>query len=208
MLNLYIATRGFRAPVPAADSVNRVVDLLREQGVIGDFADSAYAPGRGVAHIFHADAHEVLLPAELTFDSLTIHVAAPPVRAKFLPQNHGEGFTDTRCGPCGEAIEQEVVELELARLRYYPPERFQLGCPSCGAGLRLRDVDFPFPVSLARFWIFIEGAATGRLTSSFVDRLSRQVGLQFVVVPEVPADEVDDWVPARRRRRRREFGPR
>ena len=199
MLNLYIAPRGFRAWDPPGLLVDEVVLLLQQDGVIGRRADGAYAPGRDVAQLFHKDACDSLLPAELTFDALTVHSAK---RATLLPRDHGEGFTLAECKLCAAELSAEELETPIAKLRYYPVDRFELQCPSCGSDLALANIDFGQPVAVARFWLFIEGAATARLNSSILVRVSRCLGRPLIVVPEVPEEDIEDWVPARRRRRR------
>ena len=198
MLNLYLTPRGLKAPVPTEDKIEKAVQFLQQAGIIGSRQDNAWIPGPTAAQMFNQEAHDDLLPAELTFDSLEICESSRP---QLLPQHHGEGFRDTLCGICGDEIGVEILEPELARLKYFPVSRFDLRCPSCGSELSFKQLDFELPVALAKFWIFIEGAGTSRLDHRLVDRLSKILGMLLTIIPEVPAEDVTDWVPARRRGR-------
>ena len=72
MLNLYLAPRGSKAPVPNTGAVDALFSQLREAGILGPHGDEGWVPGPGVASLFHADAAESHLPAELTFDALEL----------------------------------------------------------------------------------------------------------------------------------------
>ena len=200
MLNLYLAPRGFRAPVPAEPAIAALTAWLQEEELVGAFADGAYAPGRAVSRLFHQDALETHLPAELTFDALRL-VIQP--RARFLPERWAPGSVRAACGECGDPLDPLDVEDAIARLRYLPPERVSVSCPACRAVLGLRQLEFEHPMAWSRFWIFIEGAGLSRLNPSLLDRMGRLLGVHLAVVPEVPVEEVEDWVPARRALRRR-----
>lgn len=200
MLNLYIAPRSGKAPRPSEAAVDALVVRLVGGRIIGDEIDGVHPPGREVATFFHRDAGETCLPAELTFDGLTIHLGT---RARFLPPDNGAGFRTARCTVCGDELDEGPLERALDRLRYVPVERFELTCPSCRTALRLGQIDFGQPTAVARFWLFVEGAGTSRLNPVLLEEMSRVLGFPLVVVPEVPEEDVADWVPARRRRRRR-----
>lgn len=200
MLNLYLAPRGFRAPMPADAAVTALTDFLVQEGIVGAFADGAYSPGNAVTRLFHADALDSHLPAEVTFDALRI-VTVP--RARFLPEIRPPGTIRAACGECGDQLASDEVEEALARLRFLPPDRVSVTCPACRAVLGVRALEFEHPVSYSRFWIYIEGAGLGRLNHHLVERLGRLLGLSLAVVLEVPQEAVEDWVPARRALKRR-----
>ncbi|MFN3202287.1 MAG: hypothetical protein ACE366_28035 [Bradymonadia bacterium] len=199
MLNLYLTPRGLKGLVPTEEAIEQVLDFLKRVDIIGDHHDGAYTPGAQTAQLFHHDAYDDLLPAELTFDALRVETVS---RARLLPRNHGEGFPHTLCGVCGDEIGDDVLQPALGRLNYFPIDRFELRCPSCGSDLKLKEVDFGQPTAMARFWIFIEGAGTSRLDTALLDKLGRILGLNLTVIPEVPEDLAEDWVPARRAGRR------
>lgn len=202
MLNLYLAPRSGKAPMPADDAVDDVLAFLTDQGVIGNpLGADSFAPGVAVAALFHHDADELLLPAELTFESLSVHRAR---RARFLPvEVPASEFEDAVCTVCDEPIDTDALLDALEVLVYRPVDRFDYVCPSCRTELTLWEIDFGQPTAVARFWIKIEGAAFGRLTPAFVEQIAKRLGLPLVIVPEVPEEDVDDWVPARRLRNKR-----
>jgi hypothetical protein len=198
MLNLYIAARGTRTPVPTEEAIDATLAELRRLGVVGVFADGAWSPGPGAARLFRENTHDDYLPAELTFDALSVHTMPRP---RFLPRDQGHGFPQARCRMCGDLLDEDALDESLRRVEFFPVDRFELRCPACRSDLGLRDIDFGQATGVARFWIFVEGAATSRLNGALVDQLSRLLGVGLSVVPEVPLDDVEDWVPALRGRR-------
>lgn len=199
MLNLYLAPRSGKAPVPPDAAVDAVLAFLGEQQIIGGaLGPDAFAPGQAVAGLFHDDATELLLPAELTFESLSVNRGG---KARLLPRvAPAGGFEDAVCTVCDEPLDPDALADALEELVYRPIERFAFTCPSCRSELGLRQVDFGQPTAVARFWICIEGAAFGRLTGAVVEQIEKRLGLPLVVVPEVPPEDVDEWAPARRAR--------
>ncbi len=205
MLNLYLAPRSGKAPMPADDAIDDVLAFLADQRLIGNpLGADAFAPGVAVAALFHGDADELLLPAELTFESLSVHRSN---RARFLPvEVPADEFEAAVCTLCDEPVDTDALLDALEVLVYRPVERFDYLCPSCRTALTLWQIDFGQPTAVARFWIKIEGAAFGRLTAAVVEQIARRLGHPLVIVPEVPEDDIDDWVPARRMRRGRGRG--
>jgi hypothetical protein len=199
MLNLYLAPRGSKAPVPNTGAVDALFSQLREAGILGPHGDEGWVPGPGVASLFHADAAESHLPAELTFDALEVGGAT---RARVLPDLPDVLAAQARCGGCSDLLQPYEVEDALRRLKYLPIERFQVTCPGCRATLSFKEIDFAQPVAVARWWIRIEGAGTGRVNPGLLEKMGRILGLNMTVVPEVPTELVEDWVPARRTRAR------
>lgn len=200
MLNLYLAPRSARAPIPDADAVDAALDFLQREGLVGArTADHEHPPGSNVAALFHADAHDALLPAELTFDSLGVGGAPTP---RFLPERQKAGEFRPSCTVCGDGLDTRPLDEALVRLGYFAVERFTVLCPSCRTELTVKQVDFGQTTAVARWWLYIEGAATSRLNASLLDQLERLLGMPLVVVPEVPEEQVEDWVPARRALRR------
>ena len=199
MLNLYLAPRSGKAPMPADDAIDDVLAFLADERLIGNPLDrDSFAPGVAVAAWFHSDADDLLLPAELTFESLSVHRSR---RARFLPvEVPADEFEAAACTVCGEPADINALLDALEVLVYRPIERFDYICPSCRTPLTLREIDFGQPTAVARFWLKIEGAAFGRLTGAVVEQIARRLGQPLVIVPEVPEEDVEDWVPARRMR--------
>lgn len=199
MLNLYLAPKSGRV-LPAL-ALQNAEQLLRAQGIIGgEGADGECVPGRNVAHLYNRDAHDDLLPAELTFDSLKI-VHRP--RSFFLPMGQTvDAFPDPICTVCNDSVDLDALEDSLGEIAFRPVGRFSYDCPSCRTTLKIEQIDFGQNVAVAAQWIFIEGAGTSRLNPRVLDSLTRAMGSTLLVVPEVPEDDVHDWVPAHQRPKR------
>lgn len=191
MLNLYLAPRSKKAPVLGEVAIDAVVEFLRAGGIIGNSTgDGVHAPGPNVSALFHTDALDRLLPAELTFDSFSVHLDR---RARFLPRVTPEdGFIDAVCMVCEEPVDADMLDRALEALVYRPIKSFAYTCPSCRTELALDEVDFGQPVAFARCWFLIEGAAFGRLTPAVLNQMARRLGRPLIVVPEV-VDDHDPW---------------
>ncbi|MGK0359914.1 MAG: hypothetical protein ACI9U2_002220 [Bradymonadia bacterium] len=203
MLNLYLAPKSGR--VLSESALQSAEELLRAQGIIGavnehNGADGECVPGPSVAHLYNRDAHEDLLPAELTFDSLKF-VQRP--RSFFLPmQQTVDGYPEPTCTICDDGVDLDALEDSLGEIAFRKVERFKYDCPSCRTTLTINQIDFGQTVAVAAQWIFIEGAGTSRLNPRVMDSLTRVIGTTLLVVPEVPEDDVQDWVPAHQRPKR------
>lgn len=198
VLNLYLAPRSGRALVDLA--LMNAEEFLYGHGIIdGVGMDGDFIPGPRVSRLYNKDAHEDLLPAELTFDGLRI-VSRP--RPFFLPLDQPVDAYDTPlCNLCEDMIDLDALERSLKEIGYRSVERFAYQCPSCRSELRIDQIDFGQEVAVAAQWIFIEGAGTSRLNPKLIDSLGRAMGTALVIVPEVPEDDLTDWAPAHRRRR-------
>ena len=85
MLNLYIAPKSAKSPVPTQEAIEATIQGLKDSLVIGhSITPVEYAPGHRAGAIFHSDADNPLLPAEKTFDAMTVHVGN---RVEFVPQD-------------------------------------------------------------------------------------------------------------------------
>ncbi len=200
MLNVYLAPRKRSGAAPEEAAVASALAFLEREGLLAArTVDGEHPPGTNVAMWFHHDAHEGLLPAELTFDSLRVDGAPTP---RFLPERQKACGFDASCTVCGDTLDEKSLDEALVRLGYFSVDRFNCLCPSCRSELTLRQIDFGQSTAVARWWLYIEGAATSRLNGHLIDQLERLLGLPLVVVPEVPEEQIEDWVPARRVLRR------
>lgn len=195
MLNLYLAARA-SIEIPA-DVETNLAAFLEAKGLVGPQLPSGeFPPGPEVRWLFSQEAHDALLPAELTFDALSIERSPRP---RFLPEAV-EAFEDAECTVCGDPLDPDGLADELARLSLFSVERFALTCPSCRTELSLKEIDFGQPTEVSCFWLFIEGAGTTRLAPKVLERLSKLVGTPLVQVPEVIDSEGEAWVPPPTRR--------
>lgn len=200
MLNLYLAARGGTAV--SAEAEARLMAFLQGEGLVGPEGTSGeYPPGDEVRWLFNDDAHEALLPAELTFESLVVGRSGRP---RFLPESV-ESFEEATCTVCEDPLRAADLADELARLTVFPVDRFEFTCPSCRTPLTIKQIDFGQPTVVTQFWLFIEGVGTSRLSTRLLDRLERESGIALVIVPEVVEDHMEAWTPPpiRGRRRRR-----
>ena len=199
MLNLYLTPKGGRVLPELA--LQNAEDVLRGFGIIGDEgANGECVPGPNVARLYNRDAHEDLLPAELTFDSLRI-VNRP--RSFFVPMHQTvDGYPDPVCTVCDDSVDLDALEDSLGEIAFLPVERFRYDCPSCCTTLKIEQIDFGQNTAVVAQWIFIEGAGTSRLNTRILDALTKAMGSSLLVVPEVPEDDVHDWVPAHQRPKR------
>ncbi|MEZ4470231.1 MAG: hypothetical protein R3F60_05385 [bacterium] len=196
MLNLYLAARNGGA----LDLDAALAFLLAEGFVAPPSAEGDHPPGPGVARLFDENAHDELLPAELTFGGLR---AVDRGRPTFLPEEQPvDRFKTPRCTLCGDDIDLDDLDRALAEIAFRPVGRFGYICPSCRTDLAVGDIDFGQPTVVARQWLYLESVGTSRLSPRVVDALGKAAGAPLVVVPEVPEDDVDEWVPVRQQRRR------
>ncbi len=200
MLNLYLAARS-----GAALRLDAVVEFLKENGFIGELSTEVeYPPGPDAARLFDANAHEELLPAELTFEALRV-VERP--RAVFIPELQPvEFFRGATCTRCGDDIDLEPLGRALAEIAFRPVARFTYTCPGCRDALTVADIDFGQPTSVTRHWIYLEAVGTSRLASRVVDAMSKVAGAPLVVIPERPEPEFNEPAVLRKQGRRGGWG--
>ena len=196
MQNLYLAPRGKRRPVPAGDALESAISFLKDQGIIGaPLGPSEYAPGDAAAVLFHADAEQHLLPAELTFEGLSVHSGKRP---QFLPRDQSlEDFDGCRCAHCDEPVHGDAFKEAFDRLGIFPVDRVEYECPCCLTTGAFSELDFAQPTAVACFWFKIEGVAFGRLNQALVDHLSKLLELPLTIVPEYIDDQADEWAVVR-----------
>ena len=196
MLNMYIAPKSGKSPLPSEDAIEAALQGLKDALVIGrPITQSEYAPGHRAGAIFHADADNHLLPAEKTFDSMTLHIGQ---RVEFLPRDQDVcEFEGAVCPYCGDNIPLDALKQAFEQLGLFPVDRVEYQCNSCRTDLPFREIDFGQPTGCARFWLHFEGVAFGRLSPSFLEFLSQTIGLPLVVIPEFIDDEAASWAEMR-----------
>ncbi len=192
MLNLYIAPKSGKSPVPSEAAIADCLRYLTERGVIGpEISPSEYSAGPTAFRIFHSDAENHYVPAELTFESLTVQMVK---KVTFLPESQDlHEFHSVTCPTCDD--DMDVVEFKdaLDRIIFFPLDAVVYDCPSCQSETAFRDLSFGQNTAFARFWLHLEGVAFGRLQIQFLDALAKRLGLPLVVVPEVIDDQADTW---------------
>ena len=192
MLNLYLAPKSGKSPVPTSEAIVDTINYLKDRGIIGPkIANTEYAAGPMASRIFHPDAENHYVPAELTFESLTVETVR---RVTFLPEAQDiYEYHSVKCPVCADDMDVEGFQDALDRLAFFPVDSISYECPSCQSELGLRELQFGQNVGFARFWLFLEGVAFGRLRSQFVDALARKLELPLLVIPEVIDDQAEQW---------------
>jgi len=195
VLNLYLVPRHSKAVRFEAALRDRLEDTLREMGIIGRALNpSEFAPGLGVANLFHLDAEQHVLPGELTFESLSF---VSDERAEFLPRNAAPGaFDGAECPGCEDVVEPDAIDMALDRMSFFPIASVRYNCASCCIDIPFSELVFSQLTAVANAWIYIEGVAFGRLNFGIVDHLAKVIGHPLMIVPEVPEQSMEDWSAA------------
>ena len=195
MLNLYLVPRHSKPVHFDAALRERLEDTLREMGIIGRaLSSNEFAPGLGVAKLFHLDAEQHVLPGELTFESLSLISEG---RSQFLPRDAAPGaFDGAECPGCEDVVEPDAIDMALDKMGIFPIASVRYSCASCCIDIPFSDLVFSQVTAVANAWIFIEGVAFGRLNLSIVERLSKLIGHPLMIVPEVPEQSMEDWSSA------------
>ena len=195
MLNLYLVPRHSKGVRFDAALLNRLEDTLREMGIIGKaLSPYEFAPGLGVANLFHLDAEQHVLPGELTFESLSL---VSEDRTQFLPRDAAPGtFDGAECPICDDVVEPDALDMAFDKMGFFPVTSVRYSCPSCCVDVPFSELSFGQVTAVANSWIYIEGVAFGRLNWAIVDHLSKVIGHPLMVVPEVPEQSIDDWSSA------------
>ena len=192
VLNLYLAPKSGKSPIPSDEAIRRCLSYLAERGIIGpEITPSEYAAGPMAARIFHPDAEDYYVPAELTFESLTVQKVK---KVTFLPEAQDlHEFHSVTCPICEDDMDPLAFKDALDRIVFFPLDAVLYDCPSCQSEMAFRDLSFGQNVAFARFWFHLEGVAFDRLQTQFVDALAKQLGVPLIVVPEVIDDQADAW---------------
>lgn len=192
MLNIYLAPKSGKSPVPTVSVVEGALTYLEQRGILGPlFGNMEYAAGPLASRIFHADANQHLCPAEQTFESFSVHHSK---KVNFLPRAQDiHEFHSVVCPVCRDPMDVLTFQDALQRLDFFPIETVTYECPSCCTEQGFRDLDFGQVVAWARFWFLLEGAAFSRLNNQIIDGVSRALGMPMIIVPEVVDDQAEAW---------------
>ena len=156
MLNLYLTPKSRHAPIPTDEAVEAAVNFLKEEGIIGpEVSTNEYSSGNHVG-VFHSDADQYFLPAELTFESWSINRVATP---QFLPRDQDTAeFDEAVCSVCDEPIDVHAFDSALDQLAFLPVKRVRYTCHCCQSDVPFAELDFGQITAVASFWFFLEGS--------------------------------------------------
>ena len=201
MLNLYLTSKSRNKPRPEPHALEQALKFLGDEGIIGpSLGGDEYSSGNHASIFFHSDADQHFLPVELTFESWSVHEGSRDV---FLPIDQDlEEFDRTVCSVCEEPVDFRLFKNVLDRLDILPVDRVTYACPCCQSEVPFVELDFGQTTAVARFWFFVEGAVSSRLNQSIVDELSKILGFQLIVVPEVIQQRSESWKQLANVRRR------
>jgi hypothetical protein len=146
-----------------------------------------FVPDYGMIHLFDQDAQETLLPAELTFESLSIHYA-PEVT--FLPLSEIE--LRIECRQCGDDFELAHFYQNLKRLHFESFRQLKMWCQSCQMNIDRKGWYFEQDVAFAKFWIQIKESASTRLNPILLKAWGDLLGHSLAVVAEQKEESLSD----------------
>ena len=175
MLNVYLAPKKHSDDRPTLEAINLWLRELYRGGLTYEPTGQTQVttshshqepftleltPGLNASHLFNQDAHDALLPAELTFNSLLISTSKHPT---LLPLDEIE--YETMCPQCGDCLSIDDVQLAVTKLDLFPISSIRVFCISCQDEYPLKTLVFEPLVSFSRFWICINQSGSTRLNS-------------------------------------------
>ena len=211
MLSLYLPARAHPKRRPSVAEVTRWLDSVTQAQLVSPLTQSGQArletllgaldsggpfgpelalklsPGVGVMSLFDQDAQEQLLPAELSFEQLSLELAPAPT---FLPLNDPE--LEVSCLRCGDALPLERFERALDALSFQPFEAVTLQCLSCDAPRGLRELSYDREVGFASAWLHIEECGSSRLNPVLLKAWGDALGAPLSLLVD-QRDPVLDW---------------
>lgn len=157
---------------PTCDEVllgQKLIDQLEENRSIELF------PGIAISHLYNQYAHEALVPAELTLETLRFSFAAYPT---LLPIEDCESLG--HCPECGDQILIESLEQAIAKLDLFPLDTVTVQCLSCHDDKKLKLINFEPPKTFSRFWICLEQSASTRLSPHVIKGWESALGCSLL----------------------------
>ena len=143
----------------------------------------------GIGALFDQDAHQALLPVELTFDRLTLKSSPYP---SFLPLSEEVELT-LKCRHCGDDVDPDLFYKAIRSLHFIPLDELEVECLSCDDVLGYKEIESENVVGFARFWIAIENCGSSRLNPLVLKHWSKCLGTPLMMVIEHIDDEIDEW---------------
>ena len=126
-------------------------------------------------HLYNQDAHEALMPAELSFESMSLNIST---HATLLPLDEIE--FEAFCSHCGDSIIEQDFDLAVAKLDIFPLSKIQVSCISCQEDWPLKSLSFEPEMSFAKFWISIQQSASTRLNALVIKAWEKSLGCELL----------------------------
>ena len=131
-------------------------------------------PGIAISYLYHQHAHEALVPAELSLESIKVNIASFPT---LLPLDEVE--SEAACPECGDPIPNPEVEKAISKLDLFPLPSIKVFCLSCQDERDLRSLNFTPPMSFSQFWLQLQQSASTRLNSQVIKAWESSLGCLF-----------------------------
>ena len=189
MLSIYLCPKSQAKYLPSDTQLNQWMRSLHTAQLISSGQPEAlpsephpkvtqeFSPGLGVMSLFNRQAHEALLPVELTFETLSFHCAPHPC---FLPDL--ELITSAQCPQCEDLFTPDLLQQISLQLELSPLEQCSMFCVSCQADIQLKTVIFEPQAAFARFWIHLEQVGSSRLNPSLIREWELSLGCSLLML--------------------------
>ena len=191
MLNIYLVPKRQSGYIPTekqikrwlielksaelAQDLNHQIDLKLEQFHVTKELCLEFASGLNVYHLYNQDAHDDLMPAELSFEALSLNITS---HATLLPLDEME--FEAICPQCEDQILELDLDIAIAKLDLFPLSKIQVSCLSCQDEWPLKSVVFEPEMSFAKFWIRLQQSASTRLNHTVIKAWENSLGCELL----------------------------
>ena len=161
-----------------------------EEQLLEGYKDQELTPSIGIGQLFNQDAHDQLLPAELSFESMMICFSKFP---NLIPLEEQEYLAI--CPSCEDQCEAELLQQAITKLDLIPLEQIKVFCYSCQSEYPLKKLVFEPLVGFARFWICFQQCGSTRLNHKLIKAWEHSLGCEFEQI-NVQRDELEGFSDA------------
>ena len=200
MLNLYLIPKQHPHYHPTLEQIQSWMTLVQTSQVIkplqatplsrlDDLSQYQWISHLGISALFDQDAHKALLPAELTFERLTLKSSPFPC---FLPLSD-QLELDLRCRQCGDDLDLDAFYQAVQTLHFQSLDEFKVDCFSCDDVLNHKGIECDQSMGFARFWIEIEQCGTTRLNPALIKEWGQCLKTPLMIIPERLDDQELIW---------------
>ena len=206
MLNIYLVPKKQVSYVPSESQIRRwhtelqgssLAQCLNEglEDMYKSFEQSStltleFASDLNTHHLYDEDAHEALLPVELSFESMSLNVA---LHASLLPLDELE--FEASCSYCADPISEQDLDLAIAKLDIFPLSKVQVSCISCQNEWPLKSLQFEPEMNFAKSWICIQQSASTRLNPVVIKAWEKSLGCELLQLDaQFEDNEHERWI--------------
>lgn len=193
MLNLYLVPKKQSNYIPDEIHVRRWLAELENSALaqcltepldhtMSEFKQSStlaleFSSNLNTHHLYNQDAHEALMPAELSFESMSLNIS---LHATLLPLDELE--FEAYCPHCEDPIIEQDFDLAIAKLDIFPLSKISVSCISCQEEWPLKSLHFEPNMSFAKFWITIKQSASTRLNTLVIKGWEKSLGCELLLL--------------------------